>query len=323
MNQPDASNPPAVGMIMTVLGAIDPDSMGFTLSHEHVMSTFGADCARYPFYDRERILASVLPYLRRVKELGCRTLVDCTAAYFGRHPELLRDIGAASGLQILTNAGYYGAADHRYVPPHAYQETANQLAARWIREWKDSIDGTGVRPGFIKTAVDAGPISAINRKLLTAAARTHREIGLTIQTHIGDNWDAVQETLSILRAEKVHPSAWIWVHAHNVQDASKLIHLAEQGAWISLDGINAEISAHVVELLTELKNHGRIDQVLLSHDGDSYFGDGECRPYHYIFTDFLQQLESAGFGDADIRTMVASNPARAYAIRPRLIELVE
>lgn len=320
MNRPNASNPPVVGMIMTVSGAIDPDSMGFTLSHEHVMSTFGADCVRYPFYDRERVLTSVLPYLRRVKELGCRTLVDCTAAYFGRHPELLRDIAVASGLQILTNTGYYGAADHKYVPPHAYQETADQLAARWIREWNDSIDGTGVRPGFIKTAVDAGPMSTVNRKLLTAAVRTHRETGLTIQTHIGDNWDGVQETLSILRAEKVHPSAWIWVHAHSVQDASKLIQAAEQGAWISLDGINAEISAHVVELLTELKKHGWIDQVLLSHDGDSYFGDGGCRPYHYIFTDFLQQLEDAAFSDADIHAMTVSNPARAYIIRPRPTE---
>jgi phosphotriesterase-related protein len=324
MNQPHSINQPAMlpedGLIMTVSGAIDPGSMGFTLSHEHVMSTFGADCVRYPVYDRERVLASVLPYLRRVKELGCQTLVDCTAAYFGRHPELLREIAAASGLQILTNTGYYGAADYKYVPPHAYRETADQLAARWIREWIDSIDGTDVRPGFIKTAVDAGPISAINRKLLTAAVRTHRETGLTIQTHIGDNWGAVQEMLSILSAEKVHPSAWIWVHAHSVQDPSNLIEVAEQGAWISLDGINAETSAHIVALLTEIKEHSQIGQVLLSHDGDSYFGDGECRPYHYLFTDFLQRLEETGFSDADVRAMTVANPARAYTVLARLEE---
>jgi predicted metal-dependent phosphotriesterase family hydrolase len=324
MDQPHLINQRAApltdGLIMTVSGAIDPASMGFTLSHEHVMSTFGAERARYPFYDRERVLASVLPYLQRVRTLGCQTLVDCTTAYFGRHPELLRDIAAASGLQILTNTGCYGAADGIYVPPHAYEETADQLAARWTREWIDSIDGTGVRPGFIKTALDAGPLSAIDRKLFIAAARTHRETGLTIQSHTGDNWGAVQEMLSILRAENVHPSAWIWVHAHSVREPSKLVEAAEKGTWISLDGISADTSTHILEMLREIKGRGHIAQVLLSHDGDSFFGDGEFRPYHYLFTDFLPKLEESGFTDADIHAMTVSNPARAYAIRTRLVE---
>jgi len=311
---------PTDGLIMTVSGVIDPASMGFTLSHEHVMSTFGAECVRYPFYDRERLLASVLPYLQRVKALGCQTLVDCTTAYFGRHPELLRDIAAASGLHILTNTGYYAAADDIYVPPHAYEETADQLAARWTREWIDSIDGTGVRPGFIKTAVDAGPVSAIDRKLLIAAARAHRETGLTIQTHTGDNWSAVQEMLSILSTENVHPSAWIWVHAHSVHESNQLVEAAEQGAWISFDGIGPDTSLHILELLREMKRHGRMAQVLLSHDGDSFFGDGECRPYHFLFTDFLAKLDENGFSGTDIHAMTVANPARAYAIRTRLVE---
>ena len=41
----------ALGRVMTVTGAIDPQAMGFTLPHEHVMSTFGAESARYPYYD--------------------------------------------------------------------------------------------------------------------------------------------------------------------------------------------------------------------------------------------------------------------------------
>lgn len=310
-------NPSAVGKIMTVTGAIDPGAMGLTLPHEHVMSTFGADPARYPDYDVDRLLATVQPYLERVKNMGCCTLVDCTAAYFGRHPELLRRISEASGFTIVTNTGYYGAADDRYVPAHAYEETADQLAGRWVREWQFSIDGTGVRPGFIKTAVDEGPLSEIDRKLLVAAARAHVQTGLTIQTHTGDNAAAVQEMLSILRREKVHPSAWIWVHAHHVIEVGQLSSAADQGAWISFDGIDADNAAHVLELVKEMKERGHLGSVLLSHDGDSYSGVGETRPYHFLFTDFIPMLKSNGFSAGDVDQLTVDNPGRAFTVRKR------
>jgi phosphotriesterase-related protein len=118
-----------------------------------------------------------------VKALGCRALFDCTAAYFGRDVRLLRKVSEQTGLHIITNTGYYGAANDRYVPPHAFEETAEQLAGRWVKEWKEGIDGTGIRPGFVKLAVDAGPLSEIDAKLLRAGALTHLATGLTLAVH--------------------------------------------------------------------------------------------------------------------------------------------
>jgi phosphotriesterase-related protein len=306
----------ATGKIMTVTGAIDPDEAGPTLPHEHVMSTFGAESARYPVYDVDGLFESVLPYLKRVRALGCRTLVDCTAAYFGRHPELLRRFSEASGLHILTNTGYYGAAGGRYIPPHAYDETAERLAGRWVHEWEYGIDGTDVRPGFIKTAVNAGPLADIDRKLITAAARTHLQCGLTIQTHTGDNWEAVQEILAILEVEQVHPSAWIWVHAHQLADAEKAIQVAERGAWVSFDGINGESALHILDLVRGMKRQGYLEHVLLSHDGDSYC-NGEFRPYHYLFTEFIPILQKSGFSGQDIDHLTVDNPRRAFTLCTR------
>ena len=56
--------------------------------------------------------------------------------------------------KMITNTGYYGAAGDKYVPQHAYEETVDQLADRWTGEWEDGIEGTGIRPGFIKGGVD-------------------------------------------------------------------------------------------------------------------------------------------------------------------------
>jgi phosphotriesterase-related protein len=256
----------------------------------------------------------VLPYLERIKAYGCQTLVDCTATHFGRHPELLRQISELSGLHILTNTGYYGAADDKYVPLHAYDETADQIAARWVREWKYSIDDTGVRPGFIKTAVDDGLLSNIDRKLIVTAGRAHLQTGLSIQTHVGDNWPVVQEILSLLRAEGVHPTAWIWTHAHHVQETQHLVQAADQGAWISLDGINAGSADHILNIILEMKARGYLPNLLLSHDGDSYFGDGEFRPYHYLFTDFISRLGAAGLNQNEINQLTVANVCRAFTI---------
>lgn len=308
---------PATGQVVTVSGPIDPQEMGRTLSHEHAMSTFGAEPARYPDYDLERVAASVVPYLKHVGELGCRTLVDGTAAYFGRHPELLRRLSLESGVQILTNTGYYGAADDRYVPPHAYLETADEIAERWVWEWQRGIDGTEVRPGFIKTAVDGGPLSEIDRKLIVAAVRTHAQTGLAIQTHTGDNWPAVEAILYILQEEGVHPSAWIWVHAHNVRGTERVVEAAARGAWVSFDGLSAESAPHILELVVEMRARGRLDRVLLSHDGDSYYGDGALRPYHYLFTAFIPTLQEHGLSADEIDQLTVDNPRRAYTVGVR------
>ena len=115
-------------------------------------------------------LGRSMPHLLDVQKRGCRTLVECTPAYLGRDPQLLARLSEASGLQILTNTGYYGAAKDVAIPKHAYDETPQQLADRWTAEFEKGIEGTGIRPGFVKIGVDAGPLSPIDLKLVEAGA---------------------------------------------------------------------------------------------------------------------------------------------------------
>ena len=94
------------------------------------------------------------PFLLAAKQSGVRGFVDCTPAYVGRDPRILKKLAQNTGLHILTNTGYYGDGEGRYLPPSAHTETAAQIAARWLAEWRDGIEDTGIRPGFIKTRVD-------------------------------------------------------------------------------------------------------------------------------------------------------------------------
>src|SRR6266850_8404645 len=106
--------------VMTVLGPLRADDLGAALPHEHIFLDFiGAAGVSKDRYNPDEIFEATLPYLERVKDLGCDTLVECTPAYIGRDAALLKRLAKESGLNLLTNTGYYGAAKNKFLPRHA------------------------------------------------------------------------------------------------------------------------------------------------------------------------------------------------------------
>ena len=318
------------GSVMTVSGPIDPADLGCCLPHEHVLSRFGAEPAEPPVYDGQHIRDQVLPYLAYLKTLGIAAIADCTAYSFGRAPERLQDLASSSGLHLLTNTGYYGAANDRYVPAAAYRQTAEQIAAEWIREFEHGIGDTGIRPGFIKTAVDPGPLSEIDAKLIHAAALTHRATGLTLAVHIGNNVPAAAQIRTVLDGEGLAGDAWTWTHAQDVPEPEPLLRAAENGTWISLDGIktpyyqngklqgNATLDRHREHLLA-LREAGFLNRILLSHDGSAFPpAPAGPRPMDFLSNAFLPLLRASGLSAEEIETLTVTNPARYFTIRKRL-----
>lgn len=304
---------------MTVLGPMPPRKLGRTLMHEHVLVDFiGADQIAPGRYDPEEAFQKAFPHLQRLKSLGCNALVECTPNYLGRDPELLRRLSRASGLHMITNTGLYGAARDKHVPRFAYTESADELAARWIREFEGGIPPSGIRPGFMKIGVDSGPLSEIDAKLVTAAARTHRRTGLVIASHTGDGTAALAE-LDLLRREGVEPSAFIWVHAQSASDPGIHQQVAELGAWVEFDGISPDSVAQHVGLVMQMKRAGHLGRVLISQDAGWYSvgepGGGNFRGYDILFTEFLPALRKAGASEDDIHTLLVRNPRQALTLR--------
>jgi Predicted metal-dependent hydrolase with the TIM-barrel fold len=300
------------GRAMTVLGPIALTQLGRTLVHEHIVVDFiGADAIRPDRYDPEEVFLTALPRLRQVKYAGCNTLVDCTPAYIGRDPGLLRRLSQASGLQIVTNTGLYGAAHDKYVPKFAYAETAQQLAARWVKEFEDGIEPSGVRPGIIKIGVDSGPLSEIDAKLVKAAAITHQQTGLTIASHTGDGVAAIAQ-ISTLKSHGVAAEGFIWVHAQNETDTQLHLRAANAGAWVEFDSVSSATAEKHVELVLRMKHAGCLNRVLLSQDSGWYHvgepGGGDFHSYDFLFTEFLPLLRRHGVSEAEIETLMVRNP---------------
>ena len=307
----------AASIIQTVTGPVAADRRGLTLMHEHVLVDFiGAEQVSPSRYDASEAFRIALPHLQRIRTLGCDTLVECTPAYMGRDPRLLKRLAEASGLRILTNTGYYGGAKDKHLPPHAFTESAEQLAARWRAEFDDGIDKTGIRPAFMKIGVDGAPLSEVDAKLVRAAAMVSKATGRPVASHTSTGTAALAE-LEILERADVPPGRFIWVHAHNERDTAFHARAAKAGAWVEFDGISEASVARHVELVQHMKAEGLLGRVLVSQDAGWYHvgepGGGTFRPFDTLFTRFVPALREAGLSAADSDQLLVVNPRRALA----------
>jgi phosphotriesterase-related protein len=315
--RPDALQTPAP-RVNTALGPLEADDLGVTLMHEHVLVDFvGADRVSRERYSREAVFARMRPFLEAVRQARCRTIVDCTPAWLGRDPALLLRLSRATGVTLLTNTGVYGAANDKFVPERAQSMTAEALAGEWIREAWDGIEGTGIRPAFMKIGVDAGPLSDMDAKLVRAAALTHRQTGLPIASHTGDGVAAMAQ-LDMLAKLGIPARAFIWVHAQNEKDSAVHVRAAERGAWVEFDGVGEEsIDAHLA-LVSHMRERGHLARTLISQDAGWYHvgeeNGGTPRPYTTLFDRFLPALRQGGFSQSEERQLLVDNPRRALTL---------
>lgn len=304
-------------LVHSVTGPLAPDRLGLTLMHEHVLVDFiGADQVSASRYDADQAFKVILPYLTQARAHGCETLLECTPAFLGRDGSLLKRLSDASGVNILTNTGYYGAAKDKYLPRHAFTESADQLAVRWIAEFERGIDGTTIKPGFMKIGVDEAPLSDVDAKLVRAAAITARATGLPIASHTSTGAAALAE-LELLDRVDVPAATFIWVHAHDEPDVTLHTRAARAGAWVEFDGISEVSVGRHVELVQHMKAQGLLGRVLVSQDAGWYHvgepGGGRFRPFDVLFARFVPALTEAGLTREEIRQLLVANPRRVLA----------
>ena len=230
--------------------------------------------------------------------------------YLGRDPEILRRLSKASDLLIITNTGMYKAP---YLPKYAFDKSAEQLASSWIAEGKKGIDGTGIRPGLIKIAVNPeAKLIPIQKKIVRAAALTHLETGLSIAAHTGRV--RVWRVLDVLEEEGVAPEAYIWVHAQGQPDQKICFEAARRGALALLRrGFRrGRRYSHGDRASGPARPGGRArSRLLVSHDAGWYHvgepGGGNYSPYDAVFKRFLPALKAAGVGKGIEKRLLVEN----------------
>ncbi len=305
-------------LIYTVTGPIRTAELGRTLTHEHIFSNFGKDASETSEYDTSQLFVQVIPYLKKLKDSGVHSIFDCTTAYFGRRVDLLKTISDSTGIQIITNTGFYGAADDKYIPDFAYSASAEAISSIWIEEFENGIGETRIKPGFIKLAFDKNELSEVDKKLFEAGVLTHLKTGLTLAVHTVNNIEAAKFQVNLLNKYNVDLSAWIWTHANAAEDDEFLIDLASQGAWISLDDVKQTNIQEYIRRIELFKQKGLLHRILLSHDGNGFPRGRAIKPFDDLIIYLIPRMLEVGFTQEEIDQITIQNPLNAFSMRIRI-----
>ncbi len=316
--------------IQTVLGEVDAADIGPMLPHEHLLVAFIEEGKFSDTdYDRSEIVELMLPLLMELKGEGCGGFVDCSPVYLGRDPYLLRELSEKSGIHIITNTGYYKAP---YIAPEVHAMSSREMADLWVSEARDGIEESGVRPGFIKIAVNDGRVNPLQERILFAAVHASLETGLPVQCHtVGA--DAAAHVGELLEACSFDYERWIWVHAQtaftqgskltaggsNAADYGLFQRLGDRGMWISIDHLHPPAYEQGLALLEGLMGCGLTDRLLLSQDSGWYnVGQergGLINPFHLLFKEFVPYAEVQGWSKETLERLTMFNPAIAMRLR--------
>lgn len=314
-------------MIRTVLGDIDPATLGRTNYHEHLFQI--TPLLPGDELDDEDASAAEAGLL---KTSGFAAMVDATPFGLGRNPEAVARISKATGMAVVATTGRHREA--HYGDDHPMQVwNAEQLAELFIADVTagmpadDAVvfespdvpiarmpDRKPVRAGMLKAGIDYWRISPFERTTLDALAAAHRITNAPVMVHL-EFCTAAHEVLDLLAAQGVASDRVVLAHADRDPDPVLHVSLAERGAYLGYDGFARPRTRSDAELLalTEKVVEGvGADRILLGGDvarRTRYISYGGMPGLAYLGERYLPRLRSAVGADA-VERMLVANPAR-------------
>jgi phosphotriesterase-related protein len=312
----------------TVTGPVRADALGTTLMHEHLLVGYpgweaeaGADRAAR----RDRV-AHCVARMQELRTYGLRTLVDPCPIDLGRDVELMAEVSAASGVQIVCATGLYkeeeGAAAYFKFRGH-WGDALGEMTDLFVRELTEGVDETGIRAGVIKVATGPGQVTPYEETVLRAAARAHRATGAPITTHT-DQGTMGPAQLDVLASEGVDPRAVVVGHSCGASDVHYHLTMLDRGATLGFDRFGLEIlhpDRERLAVLIGLLGIGFERQLVLSHDtvwcwrGRAPTLPPELLPVWkptYVFETIVPHLRAVGVAEEKIHTMLVENPRRYF-----------
>lgn len=217
--------------VETVLGPIDASNLGFTLSHEHVIASMGADNRNYPWlFDWERTRTNAARELSEAKAGGVDTIIDLTTPDLGRDVEFVRDVAGAAGINVVVATGIW-----RDVPRSFWTRSLDRIADIFVREIEVGIGETGIKAGVIKVANDAEGVTPEAERVLCGAARALKRTGCPISTHHWAPAEVGRRQVEIFQDEGAPLDRVCIGHSADTTDVDYLESLLESGVYLSMD----------------------------------------------------------------------------------------
>ena len=339
-----------VGKVQTVLGLIEPEQMGITMMHEHLMIDFR--CRLSPVEEVSRVVfrdAKVTPERRmavlygsydnadnllladeaeQIREAmafrnqGGGTVVDCTTRGLGRDPAALRRISVATGLHVSMGAGYYVYLAH---PADMDQRPEDQLFEEFVRDVEVGVADSGIRCGHIGE-IGCERQTPNEMKVVRAAARAQRATGAMLNIHQeyligGANAHPIADAIEQSGGD-LHRTVFSHMDGSE-EDFGYQESLLRRGITLEYDTFGTEFylasedmqqptDAGRIRGIKRLIEAGWINQVVLAQD--------ICMKvmmvtyggwgYGHILERIVPRFRKAGLGEEQIRALLVDNPRR-------------
>ena len=315
-------------IVETVRGPVDLRALGRTLMHEHIFVLDPAMLRSYGtawgagYWDEDREIDHAVGRLRRLRDAGFQTLVDPTVPGVGRYVPYIERVNAHVDLNIIVASGHFAFAE---LPLFLRLRSPEKIAQLFIRDIQEGVDGTEVKAGFLKFAVEELGLIGDVPLIVKAIALAHHETRVPIMVHTNAAARTGPVALRALQAEGVDPARVVIAHAGDSDDLDYLRDIADTGASLGCDRLPGE---HILPLevrirtLVALIAQGYADRIHLSHDGacflDFYAGDPDVAQmglegdYLFIWNTVVPALLDAGVTQAQIDEILVCNPQRFF-----------
>ncbi|XP_072296978.1 N-acetyltaurine hydrolase [Eucyclogobius newberryi] len=293
------------GKVQTVLGPVDPETLGRTMTHEHLTMTF--DCCFFPpapgdeavaadpFQMRHMHWLRQNPYschenlllqqeteavrdeLRVYKQAGGGAMVENTTTGIDRDLPTLKQLAQDTGVHIVAGAGYYVDCTHSAA---TRSMTVEQLTDVIVSEVLSGADGTEIRCGVIGEIGTGWPITDSETRVLRATAHAQTRLGCPVIIHPGRHPAAPAEVVRILQEAGGDVGKTVMSHLdRTIFDEGELLEFAQLGSYLEYDLFGTEMLTYPyntdvdmpsdsqrVKTLAFLVKEGYEDKILVAHD---------------------------------------------------------
>jgi phosphotriesterase-related protein len=335
------------GKVQTVLGLIEPEALGRTLMHEHVLcdirppgtrsdNDLGPEitlentwqinygrglkrAGRKYMLDLEDIATREVEMM---KHYGGDAIVELTCGGLSPDPAGLKRIAQGTGVHLVMGCGYYV---NDYQDPKNHDRAIESFADEMIGQILHGAWGTDVRAGMIGEIGCQSPWTDTEKRVMQAALIAARETGASINVHPGRDPDQPQQVADFVAAAG-HPTERI-VISHidrTIFDEPRLLKLADSGVTVEFDLFGQESSyyglsdidmpndATRLKLIRALIDRGHLDRVVISHDicyrtRLASFGG---HGYGHIFRNVVPMMRKRGYSADEVEAILVHNPRR-------------
>lgn len=301
--------------LFTTLGPKTADELGLILPHEHIFVDLRTpDVPGFAEADAQEVIERMAPEIKKAKAVGVTALVECTPVGVGRRADLDKAVSEATRFPIVVPTGIYREP---WIPAWAQQTSEDELYSWMLGELKGEIENSGVRAAWIKLSAGDDGLTAMETKILRAAARAGRDTGAVNGSHT-IRGRVVKDQLAVIEQMGYTAERYIWIHTQAEPDFDLHLEMAKRGVWIEYDALGSDkpyADETYIEHIQRLLDAGH-EKILLSHDR-GWFDPGNRdyvpRPFTYLSETFVPKLRAAGFDEVTIRKLTHTNPFNAYA----------